>query len=201
MPSQQRGFTLMEMLLVLAIMVALAGMAMPSLQRTLDRQQLISAADLLRSKCGSARVLAMRSGQIQMLRVELGAAHYQLQPWSAGDEALNASEQEAFKTAQNQGGASSSPMKTLPEGITFHSSESPFDTRAAKVEEELLQLERGQGKWSQPVLFYPDGATSAATIVLANAREQAMPVKLRSLTGQCTVGEITTLAALLEEQP
>jgi Tfp pilus assembly protein FimT len=196
----RRGFTLMEILLVLAILIAVVGIAAPSMQRTMEHQALKDTAVQLRARCGSARVTAMKTGQIQMLRVELGGSKYYLQPWSQGDEALNASEAEAFNATQTNLAPAAITEKQLPAGITFASLHTPFDTRGATVEDTLLQFERGTSKFSQPVLFYPDGTSSASTMILANARELAVEIKLRSLTGVCHVGDVTTLSSL-QEQP
>ena len=201
MKHSRRAFTLLELMLVLAIMIAAAGLVMPSLFQTMQQQQVKHAADQLRAQCGLARVEAMRSGQIQMLRVEINGSKYYVQPWSLGDEALNASDKEALKAIQTTGLTTQPNERKLPEGVTFVSSESPFDTRSATVEETLLKFENGASKFSRPILFYPDGTSSAVEIVVANAREQAVQVKLRSLTGLCKVGEVSTVSALGEKTP
>jgi hypothetical protein len=46
--------------------------------------------------------------------------------------------------------------------------------------------------WSQPILFYPDGTTSTATILLKNAQSRCVELHLRGLTGTIYVGKICT---------
>jgi prepilin-type N-terminal cleavage/methylation domain-containing protein len=197
----RRGMTLLELLIVLAMIVVLAAVSLPAIRQAWQYQQLKQAGDLLRAVCGQTRVKAMRSGQIQMLRVEVGTGRYYVQAWTTNDDSLNASADESLELQSLQLEIDPLHMKQLPEGITFHASNSHFDTRASEIEDTLQQLERGQGTWSLPVLFYPDGSSSFAELTLANEREQAIPLKIRSLTGLCQVGDITTLALIGSDTP
>ena len=44
--------------------------------------------------------------------------------------------------------------------------------------------------WSPPVLFYPDGTASDASVLLSNERGLTLRVTLRGLTGIARPGEI-----------
>ena len=46
------------------------------------------------------------------------------------------------------------------------------------------------GGWSRPILFYPDGTTSDATVVVANADKETVRVTLRGLTGISRAGDV-----------
>jgi hypothetical protein len=46
------------------------------------------------------------------------------------------------------------------------------------------------GDWSQPILFYPDGTTSTATILLKNAQSRCVELHLRGLTGAISTGKV-----------
>lgn len=70
------GFTLIEILLVIAILCMLAAMAVPMLTGQLEAQRLKSAAEAIRSECREARVRAMQDGQILCLRMKLGTGEY-----------------------------------------------------------------------------------------------------------------------------
>lgn len=50
----------MELMLVLAILVAVAGLVMPALQGPLNDQRLLKSADLVRAQWTKARVTAMK---------------------------------------------------------------------------------------------------------------------------------------------
>ncbi len=55
-----RGFSLLELLLVLAIMAWLAGLAVPAMQTLVARQRLKNATETLAGELRAARTLAMR---------------------------------------------------------------------------------------------------------------------------------------------
>jgi len=79
----------------------------------------------------------------------------------------------------------------LPEGITF------LTVEVADESEVSLGLDEDQGAGEDrtlsctPLLFYPDGTTSTARVVLQNEYERSIEVTLRGLTGVASVGEIS----------
>ena len=77
------------------------------------------------------------------------------------------------------------PQNRLPEGITFAAG----DISASSQVLATLGTPGG-GVWSNPIVFHPDGTTSDASIVLANADGQTLRVTLRGLTGISNVGDI-----------
>src|SRR5688500_11098386 len=82
-----RGFTLLEMLLVLALMTALAAVSIPSFQGPLADRRLRSGAEHVRAAWLTARAEAMTSAQIQMFRYQPQTGDYSIGPWE-GDESL-----------------------------------------------------------------------------------------------------------------
>jgi prepilin-type N-terminal cleavage/methylation domain-containing protein len=69
-----RGFTLIEVVLVITILVVIAGLGVPVLQGTLANQRLRSSADQLRGEIHDARIKAMEEGQVLCLRLQLGGS-------------------------------------------------------------------------------------------------------------------------------
>ena len=61
--KRRDGLTLIEILLVLAIVIMVAALALPAMNGTFDAQRLTRAADMVRSDWSRARVEAIRSGQ------------------------------------------------------------------------------------------------------------------------------------------
>ena len=47
-----------------------------------------------------------------------------------------------------------------------------------------------EGQWATPILFYPDGTTSNAQLILGNERARYVVLRLRSLTGMCRVSDL-----------
>src|SRR6476660_9963398 len=88
----RRGYTLMELLLVLAILVIAAAVTAPSLGRTLRRTALTAAASDVRAALTKAHVLAMKSGRTHMFQYELGGLKYKIEPYIAGDDELESAQ-------------------------------------------------------------------------------------------------------------
>jgi len=68
------GFTLVEVLLVLVILVLLATLGIPVLRGTLAQQELKSSADQIRGEWLEAKVRAMDEGQIFCMRAQIGGS-------------------------------------------------------------------------------------------------------------------------------
>ena len=183
-------------MIVLIIIVILASLAVPLVARAWERYRVKLAGDQLRAAFTHAHVEAMRTGQIQVLRMELGGSSYYLQPWMSGDEVINVSAEEAYEQTTAQYQLEPVAEKKLPQDVKFEYAQARFDTRAMEIEEEAAQQQTALTQWSQPLLFYPDGTSSQARVTLANERGEAVQVTLRKLTGLATVGELTTLESL-----
>jgi prepilin-type N-terminal cleavage/methylation domain-containing protein len=196
------AFTLMELLLVLALMVAIAAIAWPALRGSFDTQRLGKAGDQLRAAFGKTRVRAMRTGAIHVFRFQPGRAGYGSETWTASAE-------EVVSAVTAAGGVASGPTAptmtapptsstdTLPDGVVFHLAEVTVDARAANLLGAGGQGGDGEtAEWSSPIFFYPDGTTSNTHVVLANERGQAIVVTLRGLTGLAVPSEITSLEQL-----
>ena len=67
------GFSLLEMLIVLAMMAGMMAMVWPNLQRPLQRAALNDAVSTLRSVLDEARYQAMARGEIWLVRLEVGS--------------------------------------------------------------------------------------------------------------------------------
>ena len=88
-PSTPRpAFTLMEMLLVLAILVITAALSAPALRGVMRNAELTSAAEKVRTEWTRGHVLAMKTGRIHVFRYEPNGRKYKTEPWLADDDAL-----------------------------------------------------------------------------------------------------------------
>ena len=68
------GFTLVEVILVLVILVLIAALGIPAMRGTLVQQQLKYAANQVRGEWLDAKVQAMEDGQIFCMRAKLGGS-------------------------------------------------------------------------------------------------------------------------------
>jgi len=198
------GVTLVELLLVLAIVVATMALAWPMLQKFLAGRRLQTAADEVRTEWCSARVEAMRSGRTQAFRAEVGGARYRTEPQDESEAAaarvgaapaLAASGRlDALAPGSGGGapGASAPNEKTLPGGIRFVAVEPGEGAKAASISGPALAPPDDDASdvfWSEPIFFYPDGTASDVLLVLACGENHAMIVKLRGVTGAVTISD------------
>ena len=74
------GFTLVELLLVMALIVVLLGMSYPTLRRSLGSYRLREAAKTMRVQVARARLAAIESGVPQEMRFILGEGVFRFGP-------------------------------------------------------------------------------------------------------------------------
>ena len=202
--TNRRAVTLLELLLTMAVLVALGALTWPILTRVFDGQRLRMAADQVRAELGSARAEAINSGQVQAMQFQLGAAQYTVQPWQNEIVAMQTALPVAtFGTEADapQGMLTTSAGRiiqgNLPDGITFFSG----GETTAGMSQVAMPTAQPQGfgepaaamtSTPQSLLFYPDGQTSTARIWLVNTQGRYIGIELRGLTGVTSVSDITT---------
>lgn len=70
------GFSLLELLIVLAILTTVAGLTIPAMRGTLDRGRLVSGAKDVQAALGKARSLAVRESGAVQFRYQLGGRRF-----------------------------------------------------------------------------------------------------------------------------
>jgi prepilin-type N-terminal cleavage/methylation domain-containing protein len=81
----RRSFTLLELLMVLAILSLVAAMVWPAMRRQLAKTQLRGAARQVRVELSRARCRAVESGTVYGFRYRLETGHFQLAPLASAD--------------------------------------------------------------------------------------------------------------------
>ena len=78
--QQQRhsGVTLIELLIVMAILVVISGLGMPQVLRMVERSRLTSAAKELQAELHRTRLESMKSGEPLVFHFELGTGNYEI---------------------------------------------------------------------------------------------------------------------------
>ena len=189
---------------MLCLLVALASIAWPALERPLSTQRLRKSADAVRVVWARARVEAMSSGRTLVFRYAVEGDRYSIQSYAGPEFAGDAESSEGLENPGSREGQSAAtnghqpqvgPLvpfgwePTLPEGVTFVSGETAADTRADSLALETTPSGGAEAGWSEPILFYPDGTTSTARLVLKNEYDRCIELSLRGLTGVVTVGD------------
>ena len=122
---RRRAFTLMELMLTLSLLVIIAALAWPVMDRPLANLRMRKAADKVRAEWVAARVMAMDTGRTCVFRYVPEEDRFIVKPHArtgmSGDQ-----EDTGF-------GERSAAMisDSLPRGITFLASQTKSDTRAA----------------------------------------------------------------------
>lgn len=204
------GFTLIEFMLVLAILAAIGAIVLPSVGEVFLRHKLNASADRLRSEWDRARLTAMKTGQIQVFNCTVGEGTFTVTPFMTGDDMTNASAGATIMTSagtiaqSTSSGMLSSPSstedqsETLEDEITFVSCAVNGDMRSMTVAQTQGGM-AGMQAMNQSVMFYPDGSTSTAEVIIQNPAGIQRGVRMRGLTGSTQVltpGEIPTTATV-----
>lgn len=211
-----RGYTLNEMLIVLAVLAALAAMAWPSLRKPLAKHRLTSAAKQLRAELAGMRLKAIHRGQPLQFRYVPGTGQYCLEPlggnqpamaranssasaWEGGfSNAIDDLQLETVDSAAQPARRQQAEEGKLPEDVLFADtcewgSDLLESVKPAGLETELLKPSRGalsDKDWSAPIVFYPNGRVSDAEISLVGDRNYRIRLNLRGITGAITVSAV-----------
>jgi prepilin-type N-terminal cleavage/methylation domain-containing protein len=158
------GYTLTELVLVLALIVLLAAMAYPSLDAMYADLKVQAAADEVRAAWVTARTQAVNEGRAYRFAVIPNGDRFRVAPLAGG--------------AGSSAGADRSVVgeRTLPKGITFRMSGN-------------VSSGGGDGDgFTNVVVFLADGtAQEDREIVLSGRDARPLVVRLRALTGVVTV--------------
>ena len=164
--TRRPGFTLIEMLLVVAVIIALGAVAYPTLSAMYGDVKIKAAADAVRGAWTEARGHAIEDGRAYRFAVQPGTGKFRFAPDADG-----------FWDGSG-GGDGEAPAFTqegdLPNGIHFE-----FGTDLADA----------GGGWSTVVVFNPDGGTNADVEVTLKEDDDSTPivVRVRAMTGAVSV--------------
>jgi prepilin-type N-terminal cleavage/methylation domain-containing protein len=196
---RRSAFTLLELLLVIAVLAAMASLTMPKWGMLLDDRRLVRAGEQIRGSVARLRVEAMRSGRVIMLEGMIEGNDLRAKPFYSAIDATEAIDQTGGGSALLAGAdqavavvveqdESAIEMIELPEGITVSGVSVVSAARSAEIEQ--LTISDQEEGWSRPVLFYPDGSTSTALISLIHPTMGRVVVKIRGITGEATVSQV-----------
>ena len=191
-PSVRRpAYTLLEVVLVMAILVVLAAVAIPSMEALYGDVRQSAAADMVRARWTDARARAMEEAQAYRFAIMPDQGRFRVAPdrddyWSGSD------------APQAPDDGSPIPLvleDTLPDGITFSMGGSlgqmagtgPGSGNAMPVQQSTSGQPDGSG-WTRVCTFLPDG-TSKEDVQIAFIYPGSLPLimKLRGMTGAVTV--------------
>lgn len=146
---RNRGLTLLEMVIAIAIVAVLASLAIPSIGGRLDRQRAVTAAETLAADFNEARFEAARQGRAIHLLVQPGHAWC----WSvAANPGCPCGQAQSCElrasTPLQQPGVTSlegSSLRISPQGTLEHNGAVTLQSqRGLRLRVELLQIGRAR---------------------------------------------------------
>jgi prepilin-type N-terminal cleavage/methylation domain-containing protein len=214
-----RGFTLLEVILVLALLVAITMVAGTNLRGGFRQQRLRKAAEQVRVEWARARVQAIKTGRVQVFHHALQGNRFFSMPQASLDDPpveVYGTPTSGLPQPTGQPAGFANPInpqlstdlssvrqQELPQGVLFLAVDVRFDQRSAiqlnqaADPNSLTQVMSGFDRtstpveqWGMPIYFFPDGTSSTAQLVLLNDRNEAITLYLRGLTGLARVGSV-----------
>jgi len=190
------AFTLMELLIVVALLAVVLTLSLPSLRKLSAKSELRTAARQLRVTLLEARLAAIDSGRPVVFRYQPEGGQYEVRrgqelsaPLHRASEELGVAEPDQFDAGSTAGDASTEPQ-SLPRGVRFV--DPSTDRQAAPPAAAGEQPDRGT--WTAPLVFYANGRTRNARIALINDTYR-IELDVRGLTGTVQISQVESLPA------
>src|SRR5690242_20515691 len=128
------GFTLMELLLVLAILVAIGALVYPSLERPFAAERLRRGGDQVRAHWSKARNHAIESGEVYVFKCQLQGSRYLIERYAGMD--IETTQSSGFGVNATTTNASTGKTlkidKSLPPGVTISDFQADVDARTSQ---------------------------------------------------------------------
>ncbi|HID77774.1 MAG TPA: hypothetical protein EYP56_17480, partial [Planctomycetaceae bacterium] len=148
---RRAGLTLVEVMLVLALVVFMAAIIWPALERPMAAQRLREAGDQVRGVWVRTRVRAMSTGQTYLFRCAAGSSQYVVEAQAGLEPATRgvatADAMAAPLTLDSSTVSAYAEEGTLPEGIVFYSGDAAVE---AAAEARPYDPNLADQMWSEP---------------------------------------------------
>ncbi len=185
------AFTLVELLIVLAVLAAVLTLSIPSLRKLAIKGELRNAARQVRVTLLQARLTAIESGGLTYFHYQPGGGMFEA--GRGAGSADSTSETDAVPAAvgldppDTDSRAAEPPAEphTLPHGVWFADADTAQPAQPSGAGEELPADE----SWSAPLVFYPNGRTRNAQLTLFTDAYR-IELVVRGLTGTVQISEV-----------
>lgn len=175
--------------MVLVLLVIAGSLVIPAITGAFDSVRLQRSADVVIARWSEARAQAIETGVPYQFLFTPETGNYRVERWAqptgsgSGPTAVATASTEpvpdnALKTLAEAG----SIVAALPETVQFLSGQEAVEDAHLR-ERRVSALQTPGSTWSTPILFFPDGSSSTATVVLQNDARQFVRLTLRGLTG------------------
>ena len=217
------AYTLIEILIALTLLVALAAITVPSTIRLMGDRAVQAAGEAVRVQISNTRLLALETGLDYQFRFEPGGRRCVTVPvdldTTGGIAATTTSQSGPVAIVRTPAGAAfKRPRRILgelPKGFRFSTGSGLGTAIVAgaattnvggqtvqageKLPEALFAGLTNSGElaaiaWSPAMSFRPVGTSLDAVLVVDDGRGRKMPVRVRGLTGTATAGPMESMA-------
>jgi len=178
--DRRAGYTLMEVLVVLAIIIIVGTISVPVIQTMMDDARITSSADQVRANLAETRARAMDSGKPWRLACIPNTGVFQLAPDDSAD--WENMEQYAIEKADLI-------RDSLAKDIVFGAS-------AGDVRGSSTGGTPGSAWQTIAVYQYDGSAREDSTVYFGKAGTPPMAAELRGLTGSVTMRSATEVMAM-----
>lgn len=189
------GFTLLELLLVLGVLVVIGALSWPRMMRYVQENALKQNVDTVRRELASTRMHAIESGLTYQFRYEPTGQQFLVLPFER--PTVSDSEESGTANSTNQP-ATTSKAKTVEGRIAADFRfDTPTDTSGQTAggqhlgDQWLSLLKNGaqysQTTWSSPILFRPNGESQDAQLAIKDKTGNSITLSVRGLTGAVRV--------------
>ncbi|GAA5510789.1 hypothetical protein [Novipirellula caenicola] len=204
--NRRTAFTLLELLLSISLMAAIAAVVIPNITLMLGDQRLTRAAEQLQIEMTRLRLDAMRQGRVMVMDAAVQSSVLKTRPYFSMTDAVEttdtAGQPSSLMMGADQASAVAMPLPTaeevevtveLPDEVVIESVQVVSSARSLTIAQESADVTAGASPagTSPSILFYPDGTTSTAAVVVVLPQVGRITVQLRGITGDVTIGEMT----------
>lgn len=196
--SRRPGFTLLELLLVLGVLVVIGALSWPRMMRYVQENALKQNVDTVRRELASTRMHAIESGLTYQFRYEPAGQQFLVLPFERPVVPDAEGPTAPSSTSSNSPSASATKVKTVEGRI---SSDFRFDmptdttgqtTGGQRLSDHWLTLLKNGGQysqtsWSPPILFRANGESQDAQLVIKDKTGNSIMLSVRGLTGAVRV--------------
>ena len=202
--GHRRAFTLLEMLVSIAVLAMIASVVMPPAMVMLSDRRLNRGGDQVRNELANIRLDAMRSGQVMMLSGNPGDEQLTVAAYFGGNAATEGNTvmgPSALTMGGKQASITAIPVPTdagrtieLPETIRLTEIRVMQSQRSAMINSTLINpssmggaAKGGATPTASSIYFYPDGTTSDAVVRVQNRDGETLQISLRGVTGHTEI--------------
>jgi prepilin-type N-terminal cleavage/methylation domain-containing protein len=182
------GFTLLELLVVVAILVLLAALVAPNVVARMQENRVAQAAESVRDVISRSRTFALDAGIDYQFRYETNGRNFVVLPLEMEPADSNSSfgDSETSNYVRLTG--------ELDDGLRLLAIDDDEQTveslESAWFGQLANSLQLSQATWSSPIIFYFDGTADDAEFQVTSDDKVAADLTIRGLTGRVSVSRV-----------